>query len=519
MTKARGSLTLFVRIWRVQGKNMGRKLVLLKHFLASCIAQVVGVVLLLSWPASLLGQTGAIRDCEAYPLGTTISSELLVPAMLPPCAPYVTSQGFLFEPIENIRQGLSINSWLTFLALNSPVDGRTPIGRGTGLRGDATTVWETYKQVSDVMLNDGSEPRSWGEPASIPKECESVAGKDRILIQVSEETHIQHFKSGPLIDQNGNYVLFITLMNKTMYDYIRANQLYSRKGQTNFPHGIDFPVGDNGPRGAPASAFSQVVGAIMIRASLKVLAGDDRPDEFHTIDALIYTANDNSRNEATCLPMKLGLVGLHFSHKVADRRQWIWSTFEHVNNVPDDAYARSRRNLLLRYNFYDPTCDASRCPPNQPPPRPWDLRTQPFPNGYKSQITRLLPITNDIVKINILTQSIAGIKGTVWENYMLVGTQWPSDFRCAIQTEQRTPRPPLPATNFTKEPDMTCLPYPSYLANSTFETYIQGETPLVSSSCMGCHVNAVSYQQHSSGIKPHEFLNQSDFTFILEKAH
>jgi hypothetical protein len=76
-----------------------------------------------------------------------------------------------------------------------------------------------------------------------------------------------------------------------------------------------------------------------------------------------------------------------------------------------------------------------------------------------------------------------------------------------------------PKTDFLKQPDMTCSPAPTYLANSTLETYSQGKIPLASSSCIGCHGNAVSFQTGASNPRSGEVrLNQSDFTFILEKA-
>jgi hypothetical protein len=76
-----------------------------------------------------------------------------------------------------------------------------------------------------------------------------------------------------------------------------------------------------------------------------------------------------------------------------------------------------------------------------------------------------------------------------------------------------------------------------YLANSTLETYSQTDNkiekqtdengvlpddlavPLATSSCIACHSNAVGFQRTASnreGGRPN--LNQSDFTFMLEKA-
>jgi hypothetical protein len=73
---------------------------------------------------------------------------------------------------------------------------------------------------------------------------------------------------------------------------------------------------------------------------------------------------------------------------------------------------------------------------------------------------------------------------------------------------------------------MNCAPAPTFLANSTLETYSQGNVPLASSSCMACHGNATSYQLPArdanqagpGGNSAAKFFNQTDFTFMLEKA-
>jgi hypothetical protein len=155
---------------------------------------------------------------------------------------------------------------------------------------------------------------------------------------------------------------------------------------------------------------------------------------------------------------------------------------------------------------------------NQTPPRPWDPTPSlglKFHSPFKSQIVRTVPLTADTKKMNAQFQGI--LKGTVWENYMLLSTQWPSDFNCARKVAPDA-RPELdPNTDVEKEPDMNCAPAPTFLANSTLETYSQGSVPLASSSCMACHGNATSYQLPSANPNA-KFFNQSDFTFILEKA-
>ena len=46
-----------------------------------------------------------------------------------------------------------------------------------------------------------------------------------------------------------------------------------------------------------------------------------------------------------CSAVTMGLVGLHIVQKTASRPQWIWSTFEQVDNVPP---ARARRSGYVR---------------------------------------------------------------------------------------------------------------------------------------------------------------------------
>ncbi len=82
--------------------------------------------------------------------------------------------------------------------------------------------------------------------------------------------------------------------------------------------------------------------------------------------------------------------------------------------------------------------------------------------------------------------------GSVWANYQLISTQWPT----AGGNDCNAPAG-----------DPLGLPAPTFLGNSTLETYIQGTTPRVSSSCVDCHNNAAT----TASIP-------SDFTYVLQRA-
>jgi hypothetical protein len=409
-----------------------------------------------------------------------------------PCQQVVNTKGLVDgNPLANLQRGFDFYSWLTFLAMNSPADGKT-IGQGLRPGGDAQTKWEDLnndRPLADVMLRHGDKP-TWGTRV-VPEECKKLDGPGKIVFQLGEEAFNQPFKTGPLIDQDGHFALFDILMNHPMFDFIVDKGLYSKAGQEKVGDRIEFPLGSN-PGGPDAPGR---MGAIMLKVSYRIL--DPEKDkillsEFHTSDALIYFPGPPATKAGpACVEKKLGLVGFHVGHKTKFAPQWVWSSFEHVSNVPDAADVQSG-DLLPRYNFYKTGCGKD-CPiVNDTPPQPWDPDTTlKFHGDYRSQVvrTRIIPapVLKDVAELNKAFRGI--LKGTVWENYMLLATQWPSDN--------------------TSKTDPLGAPAPTYLANSTLETYSQGRVPLASSSCMACHGNATTH---------HVPATASDFTFILEKA-
>jgi hypothetical protein len=438
-----------------------------------------------------------------------------------PCQETVTPAGpdKTKTPLQHLQRGFDFYSWLTFIALNSPADGR---GIDQSMP-NTKTKWEdkaNFKPLLDVMLENRAASK-WEDKKEPPPGCKSQfdSNPGMMVIEMIEETFNQPFKTGPLIDQQGNYALFDILMNRQMFDYIQQHKLYSKPEQESAANSnlkIDFPAGINPPDGQIEGGDP---GGIIIKVSWKVLDSDQEKRKFHTVDALVSMPRHDPTTEPPCLRKTLGLIGFHVMHKTKSRLQWIWTSFEHVDNVPEKRDVDTRK-LKPSYSFYNPRCNTVTCPVNQTPPRPWDPAPSlglKFHSPFKSQIVRTTPLTDDTKKMNQQFQGI--LKGTVWDNYMLLSTQWPSDFRCA-RKEASDPKPELaPNTDLEKEPDMNCAPAPTYLANSTLETYSQGEVPLASSSCMACHGNATSYQlPPPDGNPKSKFFNQTDFTFMLEKA-
>jgi hypothetical protein len=431
--------------------------------------------------------------------------------------------------LENLQRGFDFYSWRTFIALNSPADG-TPIDNDNA-HADTPTRWEdmnNFKQLLDVMLPPDLQPPRWptdrdGIKAErerlTPKECRDLHAQapDRMIVKMIEESFNEPFKTGPLIDQDGHYAIFDILMNRQMFDYITEHHLNTKAGQMSAANSgllVDFPPGQNS---------GAALGAFMLKVSWKVLTPEEiEAKNFHMVDALVLMPPNAERPNAErpCLPEKLGLIGFHAVHKTAGRPQWIWTSFEHVKNVPDKDEVAGNK-LDGPYNFFNVNCK-DNCPAeNATPPRPWD----PDPalelkfrkdDSFKSQIVRETPLTDAAKNMNKIFQSM--LQHSVWKNYMLISTQWPSAFACTSLHSQSVDAP-APATDFVKQPDMTCSPAPTFLANSTLETYSQGDVPLASSSCIGCHGNAAGFQRSASDPQSGKTnLSQSDFTFMLEKA-
>lgn len=424
-------------------------------------------------------------------IATPVDARLLTSGQ--PCQENVSGRGLTSSVLDNLQRGFDFYSWLTFLALSSPADGKT-IGQGPRPGGDAMTRWEAlsnYRPLGDVMLANGTRPE-WGTRL-VPDLCKPLDGPGKLIVRLGEEAWDQPFRTGPLIDQNGHYALFDILMNEVMFRYIADNGLFNRQGQRGFGTDIVFPAGVD----PAAPNGSGQMGAVMLKVSWRIL--DPVKDaslmsKFHTADALIYfpgplSNGGGTRTGPACVARKLGLIGFHVAHKTESAPQWVWSSFEHIGNAPTEKQVADK-DLHPPYSFYNPAC--TQCPVNNTPPDPWDPpESLVFHSDDRSQVvrTKILPdvVAAEVADLNRQFRTL--LNGTVWENYELVATQWPTD----------------PAS----KTDCNGAPAPTFLANTTLETYSQGVVPLASSSCMACHGNATTH---------HDAATPSDFTFILEKA-
>ncbi len=380
---------------------------------------------------------------------------------------------FVFQQTGAIGFDPFVNDfgWSTFIALNWPASSRfngvpdrqNIIGGTPGKGGEGggkskpagPVVWETFKDTADIYLNPPTVPTPFNSSESIPPACQQIAlgnveASQRTLTMISKTSDVlrdtkQAFTHAPLIDLNSNLVWYEVKVNETYYDYVVSNKYYDSRYQPK--SGIDYPAG---------AADAPGVGAIRVKAAWKIMGGKnskfpDDPSRFYTTTALIYHPDTQQ-----CSAQQVGLVGLHIVQKTETFPRYTWSTFEHVDNAPTQAEIDDGSAAKKKWNFYNP---ASNAKPNQPQKNP--------PYTTPTQVVRVVPINGNPVPANAsFRAAMKALRAdNVWQNYVLVATQWGG-------------------------PDFDSGPtQPKFLANTTMETYLQEpiDDPNSPHGCINCH--------------------------------
>ncbi len=434
-----------------------------------------------------------------------------------------------------IQQLFDIDSWQTFLALNWPLDDSgKPLSKITD---KGNPQWETWKESTEVFLPDGSAPAPWGTARNVPTKCDIQKSADntRLLSLTSsvgsipnDVNEVNEAFTYPLWDQNGNKARYEIFLNEDEFNYIVSPaygyELYNLDGQIKYAkdHGgskakLKFPSGKNG---------TDTVGAIELKLAWKVMGKGDKTKRFYTQDAYIIDENEDG-TVSSCTKEKVGLVGMHIAHKTKSSPQWIWSTFEQIDNVRVNALDPHAPVQPSFYNLQKRTLPVNVCPGTLNGSQCMN------DNNTPTQVTRVIPIPKEKEVLNRQIQKGLKAKNSVWQYYELIDTQWPTN-------PPKAPTKPgdLPNSILNKSGG---FPTPVYLTNSVMETYFQlGNQPACqeeeggclenkndttqvfgTESCMGCHSSAglASSGNQKNGAKFNPQLS-SDFSWLLQqKAH
>lgn len=393
---------------------------------------------------------------------------------MPKTATTLNCQPPTTAPATNAGQDLFDQySWQLFIALNWPAqDGQRGDPDCSKQPGDpGYTVWQTYKTVEEIFLPQGADPGPWNSP-QLAKSLGIIniaALKNSNLVNAVDQA-----VGGWLIDQAGNPTYYDISANEASYDYIVNNQYYnadivSKANNINFPYGV-----------------------IEVKSSWRILGSGDNASRYLTQFARVATFDDQGqRNGVT--EAYLGLVGLHIITKMNGYPQWIWSTFEQIDNVPPKAQVHGQwvdqPTAGVAYSYFNPAAPAASL--NQSPcnwqtqggqlicvPNPGTTFQTPNP------LSRVTPIADVTNSVNANYQSNPDLQKSLLKYYQLITTQRPL-------------MPDNPSNPLGQ-------PTPALSANVTMESYIQPN-----SSCMNCHSMAT----------PVKSPYKADFSYLFKFAH
>ncbi|HZP65758.1 MAG TPA: hypothetical protein VFB32_05565 [Rudaea sp.] len=462
-------------------------------------------------------------------------------------------------------------SWQAFIALNWPTNNAGQFAPQPSDTAFGPPKWTTWYESTAIFRQDGGVPAPCGKPPaaralSLTREANLPVARDlkpftvpqafdkrrtRLLGNISAvgetspatpaaakgqkpealEDILQAF-TAPLIDQNGNYVFYEIEIDPNEVGYICAHKLYNINGQVAFTGGNPNTKADL-PSGVDTQDAS---GSWELKFAWRILIkGDDR-SRYLTSAAIVPPVNgkcpDGTAPQRDQCDVEVGLVGMHIGHKTASSPQWIWATFEQVDNLSVDNVAHP----ALKPSFFDPNCPI--CLPDEPPAQ---LSNGNWASTPPTQVWRAIPIPADKVALNGEAEAALGKAGSALAYYQLVDTQWPTE-------PTKPPTKPEAGLPGAVENKPGGDPTPVFLTNITMETYFQKgaqaachqeETQncpagnwlsanqqktanadmtsiFATESCMGCHSSAGLY------ITPTKTSGQlmGDFSWLFsQKAH
>ncbi|MBL4648689.1 MAG: hypothetical protein JKY03_03085 [Aureispira sp.] len=436
-------------------------------------------------------------------------------------------------------------SWQAFIAIFWPMDvAGKPMPNFTD---QGQSEWLSWKESFQVYRADGGVPPPWGSPrtgGALPHDTSLVSQEDfRIYLTAQTPTHkglskniadeVDQAFAGRLFDQKGNTVVYEILMNEAEFSYLKDNKLYNINGQINFTRTgqiANFPKGNY---------EKDTVGAIEIKLAWKILTDSDYKERYYQSQG--YIIDEETQD---LVQEDLGLIGFHISQKTPTGKQWVWSTFEHIDNIDQNTIEKNGNKVPIHPTLYDPNCEI--CPVNVDlynPPNAYVFNQGPHGNLWvegqdtvyansnvmKTQSKRMIDIPVRVQQLNKKMQDYLKSKGSVFQYYQLIDTQYPTDQE-ALPGNHTEEGYQLPASVVNKSggnPNLT------YLTNITMETFFQGGNQPASAfmeanpasniqvfgteGCMGCHSSAGIYTLDSKAKLTKLPQLSGDFSWLLTK--
>lgn len=551
-----------------------------------CMAgRLIGISLALIWTSSLLA---------ADPIDS------------PWLMPFDVGQKYQSDPVpaQPTQEQMYEFAWESFIALQWPylIGGKggqpdpnaavIPIQNGDPNDPSPMVVWETY-MVPGIPFPDNPDPDNlplWQSPDetdvtsgfkllsapsyhSGPGASASPAPSSPLFFPGINQPYTHaNVPTGPVVDQNKNYLRYEVTINETFFNYIVHNRYFvadiQKEAVTNYlDWAYDNPTSSppSSPESVskPAAPYFQSVptgvesfvptadyakqGLVEVKAAWRVLVTSgknaDIPERYFRRNMQIPLPGGGSETKL------VGLVGFHI-HRVTPHGH-LPSTFEHVDNVQLVKHKGDPLPLpkTPSLNPGNPGNSGGSSTANDSDRIPIELPgSQPaYPNGYEVgglsgqpglipkaflydgdtappigervqiNVSRATPIPPEVQRVNRRYQK--ELKESVWRYYQLVGTQNISG------TNEQNPDPALQAKinpylgpgipNENLGPGIPGAQFSNTtdLVNTTLESYTQPGF-----SCARCHINAFPVGVNTFPPFENAFSDLHVMSFILLNA-
>ncbi|MBP0016340.1 MAG: hypothetical protein J7647_02135 [Cyanobacteria bacterium SBLK] len=451
-------------------------------------------------------------------------------------------------------------AWKTFIALNWPANCTTNLplepleDKEIGQAPNLPRIWEFYPYPEMIFLPRGATPDI---KPDIPTQCQphgKLIARKLNLTELGSNPIFSGFgpilpivlsnwqarKTGielpfgyVLVDRQGNYVLSEPRMNFVEFTQIEKNGWYSADKLEELKFNNNVSGNSANPFQLICSAQkengyptknnplvpcrdNETEGAIEIKAAWMVLPKNANPRElpnpkvYYTTKRTLFVETPEHKIKPVMIPV--ALIGFHILHKTS-LNGWIWSTFEHINNAPDDPNMEDDNGYgcytppdLNYYNLYDPKSSSRVNTPLASTPYLW---RDEFPHAVtedkyrniveqrRSNITRQVCIPHAIEALNKDWQeTLKGFNSSsVWQHYQLIGVQWldqPSN-------PYGNGRNVLPKQML----NVALEPYPQKVPQDFLERF-----PDAGFSCVSCHTAATLPDKRT----------KADFSFLMNHA-
>jgi hypothetical protein len=332
-------------------------------------------------------------------------------------------------------------------------------------------AWETFRADSQGTFIPG-QPAVWGvyEDPQYNACSHKMQYGDLVLASFSKFSDMSQAglgtvdqsicagHCGPLMARNRTFLHYLTGYNEKAFNVVRQWLFNNPHPTPQGPAyaGIAFPS-QQVPGASPLTVKSAWMDMTGFNASQR--------ERYYIRKAWVLDlGGSDSGGPATCSEKEVGLVGLHIVQRTFDRPQWIWSTFEQVDNVPPRDPLGSDGSFAL----YAPGAPALGAI-NPYPQIPTHTVSLPFYSVVRRP--QIHPLTYDT---NLAYRSKLREAGSVWQYYQLVMTQFPTGIRLS-NPDGANPKNWYPGAGADR----------TSFANVTMETFHQ--TGVAVNSCLGCH--------------------------------